>query len=137
MTGTTEFTGEQREAFVKEVRMRMHRPLDEELAYWKASLEQGISLDELQLSAANVLPILAELIERRDVAKRGYRGGGFVVVEYNQAGGPAKLEDFGEIHNTRDEAVEWMAELDRRTAESGRRDRHRIATIDIEEDEGE
>lgn len=58
---------------------------------------------------------------------------GYVIIEFNQAGGsPAIVSD---ILYTREDADDVAGQQSEATAKTGRRERYAVATVEIEEDE--
>lgn len=60
---------------------------------------------------------------------------GFVILEYNQAGGPPVIPSFADIHDTREEAETDKDWHEGNTRDAGRRDRYVIATLEVSEDD--
>jgi len=60
---------------------------------------------------------------------------GYVVLEHNQAGGPATLPEFSDIHSNRDDAEDDKTWRENMTAQAGRRETYQIAIISKDEDE--
>jgi len=60
---------------------------------------------------------------------------GYVVIEHNQAGGPAALPELSDIHSNRDDAEDDKAWRENLTAKAGRRDTYSIAIISRDEED--
>jgi hypothetical protein len=58
----------------------------------------------------------------------------FIVIEFNQAGGPASTPFAAYLHHTRDDAVTEKQSLEKVAADAGRGDVYRIATVTIEDE---
>lgn len=64
----------------------------------------------------------------------GERVVGYVVVKFNQASGVPGLTEFGELHGTVEDAREEYDRCLDATKRAGRRERHAIGTVTVDED---
>ncbi|EMY33558.1 hypothetical protein D477_014191 [Arthrobacter crystallopoietes BAB-32] len=115
---------------------RTARKTDSELDDLRMQAKASLRLSgDMHLRAWDVLVLVDEIITRRKRENADQRTAGYIVVEYNQASGQPGLEDFGDIHRNRDDAEDRRDWLVEQNAKSGRRERYRIGTVEVEEDD--